>query len=177
MLALRSCTVFEKFAAGRAMDEAGAVLLSALKTNVSARDHTARDLAKLDHPYAARHGAIRIHKGSSEFLAKGTSLVHSQSGALLAATYLTTTGTLSTSGVRVGIDDNRAPHARFVVQGTRVMLPRDVVNDTANAPGTQRAIMRTVVKVFGAEFKAQAGIRFTAAGRSRALATSTSKKF
>ena len=39
----------------------GGTLLEKIKANVSMRDHSLQDLADLDHPYARRHGSIRIH--------------------------------------------------------------------------------------------------------------------
>ena len=39
----------------------GGTLLELVKGNVSMRDHTLEDLARMDHPYARRHGSIRIH--------------------------------------------------------------------------------------------------------------------
>jgi hypothetical protein len=40
----------------------GGTLLERIKANISLRDHTLQDLAALDHPYARRHGSIRIHE-------------------------------------------------------------------------------------------------------------------
>lgn len=39
----------------------GGTLLERIKANVSLSDHSLQDLARLDHPYARRHGSIRIH--------------------------------------------------------------------------------------------------------------------
>ena len=39
----------------------GGTLLELVKGNVSLRDHTLEDLARMDQPYARRHGSIRIH--------------------------------------------------------------------------------------------------------------------
>lgn len=50
-----------KMAAVMATNIMGGTLLEKIKINVSLRDHTLPDLERLDHPYARRHGSIRIH--------------------------------------------------------------------------------------------------------------------
>jgi hypothetical protein len=39
----------------------GATLHALVRKNITLNDHTLDDLAKMDHPYARRHGKIKIH--------------------------------------------------------------------------------------------------------------------
>lgn len=129
----------------------GAVLLDEVRKNVSLKDHTLQDLAGLDHPYARRHGKIREnvlgHEGWK---------VHSHTGRLLAATR----GRMSGDNFQVYFDTNRAPHARYVVLGTRVMLPRDPIGQTAAQKYVRTAMLRTAVRVMGKIYRTGASVRF-----------------
>ena len=70
----------------------------------------------MGHPYArAGGGKPRIHGGQP--------LIHTQSGRMLAALQGKLTSKRSYSW---GFDESKAPHAKMVLFGTRVMLPRDV---------------------------------------------------
>lgn len=153
----------EKTAARAAVLGAGRVLRDLVKQNISLTDHSLQDLAAEDHPYARRHGAIRIHRSGSKALNNPSNRVHVQSGTLLGALKAgPTTGGL---GYRIEFDTGRAPHAAYVIQGTKVMLPRDVLWDTATAPDVQRRMMRAIVTVLGKELRTQGAVRFGGAGR------------
>jgi hypothetical protein len=156
ILAMDNLAVTEKKAARKAANSAGKVLLAAVKQNISLRDHSLKDLKKLDHPYARRHGAIRIHHRGSKSLMHPQFRVHQQSGTLLTALK----GGPRKSGFFVELDKGIAPHAVWVIFGTRVMLGRNVLWDTAIAPAIRLRIMKAVVKTLGKDLRTKAALRF-----------------
>lgn len=165
ILAMDESKVTARDAARMATAAAGAVLLTAARANVSLRDHTQADLTALDHPYARRHGSIQIHQSGRSGIVNASASVHSQRGDLLRATkgamYTEADGS---PGYRVFIDPSIAPHAHYVVYGTKVMLPRDVLNETKDAPDVKKAMMLQVVQVFGKHFRTKASARFDTKG-------------
>lgn len=159
---LRRVGATEPQIAQRACKEAGTVLHAKIKQNISLTDHSLDDLRDLDHPYARRHGGIRIHAGGSTSLKTPSNRVHKQSGDLLAA--LHSEQGPATPGWRVWLDAGAAPQAAFVVLGTRVMLPRDVLWDTAEGRLTQKDMLRAIVRVLGKEFRTQGSMRVGGGG-------------
>lgn len=162
LAAMRNVGVTEKAVAQQAVAAAGKVFHAKVRQNISLTDHSLQDLADMGHPYAARHGAIRIHGSGSESLATPSARVHRQSGKLLQA--LKSEPAPTQPGWRVGFDTSVAPHAVFVVSGTRVMLPRDVVWDTANGRLTKLEMMRAIVTVLGKKLRTQGSVRIGAGG-------------
>lgn len=148
----------ERVAAELSLAAAGAELESAIRANISLTDHTLRDLADLDHPYARRHGSIQIHRESSPLIAVPEARIHTQSGSLLRAL----SGGLAAgrTAYRVGFDSTIAPHAKFVELGTKTMLPRDVISATAAAPEVKRRMMRAIVTVLGKQLRGKSAVRF-----------------
>jgi len=98
-----------------ALSAGGAVLKNEIRKSIALNDHTLKDLEDMGHPYARRGGQIKIHGGQP--------LVHTRSGRMIAALRVKVT---NSRNVRIGFDDAIAPHARYVISGTKVMLPRDV---------------------------------------------------
>jgi hypothetical protein len=162
MRAFDTARATERQAAEMAVARMGRTLHAAIRQNVSLRDHSLRDLAELDHPYARRHGAIRIHRSGAKTLNDPANRVHVQSGRLLDALRAATTA--NGLGFRVWLDTGAAPHAAFVVQGTRIMLPRDVLWDTASSPEVRKRMMRDVVRTLGKSLRTKGGIRFGSSG-------------
>lgn len=153
----------ERKAAAMCVLAAGRELRDAAKQNISLTDHSLQDLADLDHPYARRHGAIRLHGSGSSSIAYPSSRVHKQSGRLLRS--LQAAPTNNGLGYRVGFDTAIAPHATFVVQGTKTMLPRDVLWHTAISPLVRKRMMTAIVRVLGKQLRSQGGVRFGSGGR------------
>src|SRR3990167_1661077 len=124
--------------AGAITGAAADVLFDEVRRNLSYTDHTPRDFRRLDHPYARRHGKIQVHGGKQR-------VVHRQSGTLLGALRkeLLPSGP---DGARwsVWLDADAAPHAYYVILGTKKMLPRDSLWETAKDPRAQRLMMRAV---------------------------------
>jgi hypothetical protein len=108
------------------MTEVKVLLDDEVTKNISLRDHTLKQLAELDHPYARRHGSRGkvIHEPYWQ--------VHVQSGRLLASKFSgirdakVVGGTLSAAAF-VGLNENSAKHALYVVFGTSKMIPRPVL--------------------------------------------------
>lgn len=59
---------------------------------------------------------------------------------------------------------NKARHAKYVIQGTKVMLGRDVLWSTATAKGTRVAIMKEIIRTLGPVMRTQPVIRFETKG-------------
>jgi hypothetical protein len=149
-------------AAGKAMAKAGEVAKAAVYANVTRTDHTLAQLRAMDHPYAKRHGSIGIHAGESH-------VVHTHTGRMASALQGEVRFRAGGAGVSrpyylLGWWGNVPPHVKWVVEGTRVMLPRDVLWLTASAPHVRPAMLRAFVQVMGAELRTQAGIRFGSGG-------------
>lgn len=146
-------TVFKAVARSKAIIEGGLVLKREAEANIGLRDHSLTDLAQMDHPYARRHGRIRVHE-------ERPWLVHSQSGALRRSLKRKTTRLVHASKFEVFFDTTKAPHAEFVVMGTFKMLPRDVLWETANDTRVRQLIMLAIVRTLGKDMRSKAGLRF-----------------
>lgn len=158
IIALGSTKVDAKRAAALGINAAGVVLLHRVKVNASRTDHTLEDLRRLGHPYARRHGQIRTSALGPDFV-KRPYLVHKRSGSFQG----------SFSGKMVG-GSNPAfdvsarptvPWVRYVILGTRVMLPRDIIWQTAQERATRIKMMKAVVHVLGKGLRLQAAVRFS----------------
>lgn len=141
----------------------GGVALAAVKRNVTRRDHTLDALAAMGHPYARRHGSIRVHAGE-------THVMHTHSGRLARSLK----GKLvRRPGGRGGgahwkyrIDFSNGPprYVEHVIKGTRIMLGRDVLAASVYTPEVRKGMLRAAVTVFGAQMRTGAGLRFPSGG-------------
>ena len=120
-----------------AMHAGGKVFKIAMQEAVSVRDHSLEQLADMGHPYARRGGAIKVHGGKP--------LVHTRSGQMLAALKVEKKGKRA---IRLGFDTSVAPHANYVIQGTRVMLPRDVFRFVYNDDKKALSIVKAIGTIF-----------------------------
>lgn len=136
-----------------ALTAAGDIAKGEVYRNITRSDHSYSQLRALDHPYARRHGSINIHSGEEH-------VVHTHTGRMAASLK----GGLVRGGknplYRIDFGSAPPPYVRHVVMGTRVMLPRDVLLDSVSAPHMQPVLMRAFVRVMGAQFRSQAGLRF-----------------
>lgn len=133
------------------------VLFAEVTANLSYTDHTPSDFRRLDHPYARRHGKILVHDG-------GNRVVHKQSGELLNSLRvekLPSANSPTGEAYAVWFDVGAAPHAAFVVQGTRYMLPRDVLWAATKDPRVQKKMMRAATKALGPVLRSKANVRFS----------------
>lgn len=137
----------------------GKVLQAAVRQHLSITDHTLEDLRRMGHPYARRHGSIRVHS-------ERPFMVHRQDGRMVNSTTLESKAYPGGSGggakyhARVGLDYGKQPYFRYVIQGTRVMLPRDTLYLTSQLPAVRTGMMKAVIKVLGAKLRTQATVRF-----------------
>lgn len=166
LTALQATRVRMDVAARAAVEGAGKAFAARVRARISLRDHTLRDLAKLGHPYARRHGTIRVHSNAPWS-------VHSQSGAALSAFRSGPTVIGGQPGYEVTFDYSVAPHMRYVILGTRVMLPRDVLWLTGQEPETKKAMMRGIVRVLGKELRTKMAIRFDRLAKTPSAGGST----
>ena len=156
IIALGNARVSAKVAGRAAMGAAGAAVLKRVKDNTSKAPPAS--MAALGHPYARRHGEIQVSRLGAAYRDEPY-IVHKRSGKFSGAI----------SGGMVSSDppvfeikaSTNVPWVKHVIQGTRVMLPRDVIWGTAHHPKTRKAIMRGVVTVLGKEMRLQAAVRFS----------------
>jgi hypothetical protein len=150
-------------AAGKAMAKAGEVAKAAAYANLTRSDHSLAQLRAMDHPYAKRHGSIGVHAGEEH-------VVHTRTGRMAAALQGEVKFRAGGSGgsrpyyLLGWWGGGVPPHVKWVVEGTRVMLPRDVLWATVSAPHVRPAMLRAFVQVMGAELRTRAGIRFGSGG-------------
>jgi len=148
-----------KTATRLALQGMGAVALDRVRRDVLKRDHTLEDLARLDHPYARRHGAIRVHPGEPH-------VVHTHSGRLaqsLDGKLVRRPGGAG-GGVhykfRIGFDSSPPSYVRHVILGTKIMLGRDVLGGAIYSPDMRKKLFKIAVVMFGRVMRTQAGLRF-----------------
>lgn len=170
IMAIRNVAVSEMEAANIASIAAGAQLFDAIRSVAMRSDHTLQQLAALDHPYARRHGTIKtrgLGHPRSPYLTNQANQVHKHTGKLVGSLRLRTSrgtvyspGTYDPPRASVGFDAEMPDYVVYVVYGTKVMHGRNFIADAANSPGTARAIMKIVVRVFGKWFRSQGSLRF-----------------
>lgn len=135
----------------KCLNAAGSVWKADLMKNITYHTHTLQQLADMDHPYAKRHGSIQIHPDRPY-------VVHERQGRL--------TRTVSGKVMKGKLHfyrlkfDGRYKLPRFIVKGTKTMLPRDVITETGNQPETRKRMMKAIIDVLGKDLRAGAVIRF-----------------
>lgn len=151
--AMRLVRKTEQEVKDRVIEAAGSTLLKFVRMTGGIKDgHTQVELDKLDNPYARRHGAIREDK-----LGHAGWWIHEQTGQLLRSLK---GGLVGKSTYLVFADTSIAPHAQAVIQGTRVMFPRDFIWITASLRPVRIEMMRAMVRVLGKEMRTKAHVRF-----------------
>lgn len=161
IVAIGNQSVSLRRASRAAVRAAGLVFHDAVKRNISLTDHTLDDLRKLDHPYARRHGGIQIHAGGGGgWIADGRQQVHRQSGNMLRA-LKGAERPGPTVAYDVWLDVAGAPEIQDVLLGTRRMLPRDPLWQTALGPTTVLEMRRAILSALGKSLRSQAVVRFT----------------
>lgn len=148
-----------------AVKAAGEKWESIAKQSLSETDHSLKDLARLDHPYARRHGVLSLHAGSMpQYMADGRDIVHTRSGVMVSALR---SGFLTTDNgptYRLWLDKS-VPEVKFVLEGTKNMLPRDPLVSTALARGTQNEIMSSIVSRLSRRFGSTVRAKFVTGRR------------
>ena len=153
LIALKNSKVGVRKVIGPAIIAGGRSYKTEVRRRINLRDHNQKDLDRMDNPYAKRHGSIRVHR-------KKPWQVHSQSQRMLNALQGRPITIGNAQGFEVTFDYNAAPHARMVIMGTKIMLPRDVLWRTAMDDITRTVMMKRIVKTIGKKLKTQLGVRF-----------------
>jgi len=150
---MRLVRTTEQAVKDRVVEAAGSTLLKFVRMTGGIRDgHDQAELDKLDNPYARRHGSIQ-----ESVLEHAGWWVHYQTGQLLRSLR----GGMSGPGAyMVFADTGIAPHAAAVIQGNRVMFPRDFIWITASLRPVRVEMMRAMVRVLGREMRTKAHVRF-----------------
>lgn len=149
---LQRTTLSLRELAGIALNGGGRQFKSEVRKRMSLTDHKPRDFARLDHPYARRHGTIQIHR-------RKPWQIHKQSGRMVDALSGKPITVNGAPGYEVTFNFNRVPYARWVIQGTKVMLGRDIFGKALLDPDIQMAIRRRIVREMQKN-RAKVGLRF-----------------
>jgi len=123
-----------------ALGSVGNTVAAAVKRNISFTDHSLADLEAMGHPYAKKRGkSPRIHTSKPH-------VIHLQDGTLIGA--LKTEVSNGGQKVAVRFDPSSAQHAKYVIEGTRFLVPRDVIWATAHQPDVRKHYMSQIVSDF-----------------------------
>jgi hypothetical protein len=131
-----------------ALLRAGQYLNTEITKNLTLHDHSLEKLKKMGHPYAQRHGSIGVHQNKPF-------VVHSQTGRLANTLFYKMKGGVSKPIFRTGLKYNRR-YNRYIITGTRVMLPRNVLYDTSQQKKVRMKMMIIVRKELGKYLAARA---------------------
>jgi hypothetical protein len=102
----------------RNIEKATRSLRDKIHENISLTCHSLRELRRMGHPYARRRPRNPHSPGY---------LIHLQSGELRKSLYFGFAKEREEIQGWVGLDESRAPYARFLLLGTSKMIPRDVL--------------------------------------------------
>lgn len=159
IIAIGNAQVSLREAGIAAVRGAGQKLRARVRDNVSSTAYTLAELARKDHPYARRHREILPIFRRRKYMLDGRHAVHVRTGTLRNALR----GSMR-QGRQVAydldFDRNAAPWVSYVLEGTRYMLPRDPLWQTAQSPEMIREMREGVVKALGKGLRSQAAIRF-----------------
>lgn len=132
-----------------AVEKATKVADAQFRKNISLSCHSQKDLAALDHPYAARHGATGRPIHSPYWL------VHRQTGGLLSQ--VRDILVIETAGSVVGnFGFEIADLPLWIVTGTSKMIPRPVVAGSLTQVKDQ--VMATIVQTFKSRYGERIGV-------------------
>ena len=121
-----------------ALLRAGDYLKGQIYNNASRTDHNQESLNKIGNPYARRHGSIRVHQNKPY-------MVHKQTGRMLNTLQGKLKGANRKPTYRIGFRYNRK-YTRYVITGTKVMLPRNILYDTSQEKAVRHKMVDLVNK-------------------------------
>ena len=107
-------------AASQGMEKGKQILENAVKGNIVKDMHTLQWLAAHDHPYSV----VNPNNPHPE----KPYIVHQQTGNLLRSVRSGTRARAGSAEVWVGIDEAKAPYARYLIEGTPRMIRRDFLS-------------------------------------------------
>ena len=129
-----------ELAAKRASKKIGEVMHDEVSMNLSSKKHSLEDLSTMDNPYARRHGEVK-----STRLGMKPYEIHDRTGALKKALRVDHRFTGELLSSKVQFDMNGADYIKDVLQGTRVMLGRDVISGTMNQQSTRDRVEKELL--------------------------------
>ena len=97
----------------------------------------------------------------SRYIGNPAFRVHTHTGTFLRALQGKLKDTRGPIVYRIWADTSVAPYAAYVIQGTRIMLGRDVIWSTVQSEGVHVDMMRGAVRVLGKALRTQSDLRFT----------------
>jgi hypothetical protein len=110
----------------KVMIRAKDILDSEVTKNISLTDHPPEELAKMDYPYARRHGpqGIPIHDPYWIIHTRTGTLLSSKEGGTVEASMI---GATLKASAYVGLNEAIAFYAADLIYGTSRMIPRDAL--------------------------------------------------
>ena len=129
----------------KVLKAAGKQLERSVRQNIGRTDHSLEALRNMDNPYARRHGSIAVHQATPY-------VIHRQSGSL-SSSLVTSQQTTGEPSWKIGFRYGAARYFRYLITGTRVMLPRNVLYDTSQNEKVRKNMQKAVNGVFRTEIK------------------------
>lgn len=126
------------------MASVGPFALSAIMKNVTYRAFTPSELASRNHPYARKHGTIQ----TSAIGTRPPYAVGRNTGQFAKSIKGRTTNQYEYA---ITYDDN--PHTQRIVQGTKIMLPRNPIVETVTSKAFQTQFKKTMTETFNKKVK------------------------
>ncbi len=159
IISLRSLQYSERDAARMAINAAGKIFKDEVLRNASRKDHTLYGLSRLDYPFAKRHGAIQAGRLGGAWVQKPY-MVHERHGRFKKE-IRGYPSTASGNKVAYTVEVNKnSTLAKRIIQGTRIMHPRDLIWRTGKQQNVQKLMKVAIIKTLGSKLRTQAAIRF-----------------
>ena len=117
----------------QAMREAEKYVRGQVRLNMLWRRYSEAALRQADHPYARRHGTIQA-TGTRPYA------IHRRTGAALQALKGAALKIEGEPGFDLRLDESKAPHLKYLIHGTKYMLPRDVLMGTMQQANVRKWI-------------------------------------
>ena len=119
----------------------GAVAVKIVKKAASSKAMTGDYLSSVDHPYARRHGSIQKSSLRSPF--SGSPYMIGKDGGSVAASVK---GQLLNQFCYKVFIDPKSQRVVWLIEGTRVMIGRDLIGMALGTPEAQKAMFDAFVK-------------------------------
>jgi hypothetical protein len=122
----------------------GKFALGAIMTNVTYRAFSSDELANRNHPYARRHGSIQ----SAAIGTRPPYAVGRNTG-----NFAKSIQGRTTNQYEYAITYKDTPIAKIIVQGTRIMLPRNPITETVASASFQAMFKKAMINTFNKKVK------------------------
>ena len=126
-------------ASAETVAQVGKFALGAIMANVTYRAFSSGELASKEHPYARKHGKIQ----SASIGSRPTYAVGRSSG-----NFAKSIKGKTTNQYEYAITYQDTPIARLIVQGTKIMLPRNPITETVESKAFASALKKAMAKTF-----------------------------